>query len=119
MLLLFGTGEKTVSKGIRPDVFCPGCGCRVSMLFTKHYAYAHLYYVPIFRYHVTYDAACPICAAMSLVDKHKAARFLRDPAAHLEPADMTPVRRSRRQCPGCGQYVELSDTFCSGCGQKL
>ncbi len=31
MLLLFGTGEKTVSKGIRPDVFCPGCGQYVEL----------------------------------------------------------------------------------------
>lgn len=89
------------------------------MTITKHYSYFHIFFIPLFHFHVVYYAVCPDCSAVYVIEKNKAAQLCRDPNTVINTSDMNTVHRGSGVCPACGANVRPEDAYCPKCGQKL
>ena len=66
MFFIMGSDGKVQQLG-NVSAVCSRCGRR-SFSLCKSYEYIHLFFIPVFRYHVQYIATCPGCASVYAVD---------------------------------------------------
>lgn len=119
MFFIIGTNGKTVSLGAVSGS-CPRCGFHGSLSLCKTYEYFHLFFIPIFRFHVQYIATCPGCASVYLVEQAVGKAIERGERNSLSPADMTLLRgNSSAVCPRCGAQNPPGSAFCNRCGTSL
>lgn len=101
---------------------CPGCGRALAFSLCKSYSYLHLFFIPVFRWHVRYIATCPGCAAVCEVDPEVGKAAEKGRLTTLPASAMTLVRgggRAAGSCPHCGGINPPGSAFCNRCGGRL
>jgi len=121
MFFIMGSDAKIQQLGPVGAV-CSCCGQTLTFSLCKSFSYVHLFFIPVFRYHVRYIATCPGCAAVYEVapDAGKAAE--KGQLATLPPSALTLIQgggRAAGSCPRCGAQNPPGSAFCNQCGSRL
>ena len=119
MFFILGTSAKTDPLGT-VGCACPRCGRGGPFSLCKSYQYLHLFFLPIFRFHVQYLATCPGCASVYLVDPEAGKAVERGQRDSLSAAELTLVRGNDSPvCPRCGARNPAGSAYCCRCGSPL
>lgn len=122
MFFIAGTGNKLKPCGRLPGaVPCPGCGGMEPPVVSKSYGYLHLFFLPLWRYGVTYLATCPSCGATRELNPIKGRELEERGTTVLSPGDLAEIRDplpawDGRYCTHCGGTLAPGDRFCARCG---
>ena len=119
MFFILGTNAKTEPLGTVACP-CPRCGRGTVLSLCKSYQYLHLFFLPIFRFHVQYIATCPGCASVYQVETGAGRAVERGERNSLSPHELTLLRSNNSPlCPRCGARNPAGSTFCNQCGERL
>lgn len=121
MFFIMGSNAKIVQLGPVGAV-CPGCGRALTFNLCKSFSYLHLFFIPVFRWHVRYVATCPGCAAVYEVAPEAGKAAEKGKLATLPSSSLTPLRNGGRAagiCPHCGGGNPPGSAFCNRCGGRL
>lgn len=121
MFFIMGSNAKIQQLGPVGAV-CPGCGRSLIFSLCKSFSYVHLFFIPIFRYHVQYIATCPGCAAVYAVDPEVGKAAEKGRLTTLPSSALSLIRGGGRNpgiCPHCGGSNPPGSAFCNRCGGRL
>ena len=119
MFFIMGTDAKVRQLG-SVGAACPRCGRSAAFSLCKCYSFIHLFFIPIFRYHVRYIATCPGCASVYEVAPEAGRAVEKGQKNSLLPSELTLVRDGGAGvCPGCGAQVPPGSAYCNRCGTRL
>ena len=121
MFFIMGSDAKLQQLG-PVGATCPGCGQTLTFSLCKSFCYIHLFFIPVFRYHVRYIATCPGCAAVYQVDPQAGKAAEKGQLAVLPASALTPVQGAggpAGACPRSGSQHPPGSAFCNRCGGKL
>lgn len=121
--MFFVMGNDAKIKQLGPvGAVCPCCGQSLVFSLCKSFSYVHLFFIPVFRYHVRYIATCPGCAAVYEVDPEAGKAAEKGQLASLPASALTLVQSGGRAagiCPHCGNSNPTGSAFCNRCGNRL
>lgn len=121
MFFIIGSDGKVQQVGM-VEALCPGCGRRGTFALCKCYEYIHLFFIPVFRYHVRYIATCPGCASVYEVEKEAGKAVEKGQLTALPSSALTLLRGNgggNGVCPRCGAANPQGSVFCNQCGGRL
>lgn len=121
MFFIMGSDGKVQPLG-DVSAACARCGRRGMFSLCKSYQYIHLFFIPVFRYHVQYIATCPGCASVWAVDPEAGRAVEKGRLAELPASAMTLIRGTDAApgaCPRCGAQNPQGSLFCNRCGGRL
>lgn len=121
MFFIMGSDAKIKQLGPVGAV-CPGCGGSFTFSLCKSFSYIHLFFIPIFRWHVQYIATCPGCAAVYEVAPEAGKAAEKGRLAALPSSALSLIRGGGRDpgsCPRCGGMNPPGSAFCNRCGTRL
>lgn len=123
MFFIMGSDGKVQQLG-NVSAVCSRCGRQGSFSLCKSYEYIHLFFIPVFRYHVQYIATCPGCASVYAVDPEAGKEVEKGRLAELPASALTLIRSTGAApgpglCPHCGAQNPQGSVFCNQCGGRL
>lgn len=125
MFFMGGISSRVSECGRLEDHPCPHCGRRCTLVITKAYDYVHAFFLPVWKYHITYLATCTCCGQTWELrpDLGRAVEHGDSPiltAADLAPASHLSVGVAKpAACPQCGAILSPGGRFCPQCGIRL
>ncbi len=120
MFFIMGTDGKVQQAGTA-EALCPQCGRRGTFVLCKCFEYVHLFFTPVFRYHVRYIATCPGCASAYQVEQEAGKAVEKGRLTALPASALTLLRGGNGSgtCPQCGAANPQGSLFCNQCGGRL
>lgn len=121
MFFIMGSDGKVQPLG-NVSAACARCGRRGMFSLCKSYQYIHLFFIPVFRYHVQYIATCPGCASVYEVEKEAGKAVEKGQLTALPSSALTLLRGNSGGggvCPRCGAANPQGSVFCNQCGGRL
>lgn len=121
MFFIMGSDGKVQQLGSIPGT-CSRCGRQGMFSLCKSYEYIHLFFIPVFRYHVQYIATCPGCASVWAVDPEAGKAAEKGRLDSLPASALTLLRSVDAvpgTCPRCGARNPQGSVFCNQCGERL
>lgn len=117
-----GLSTKTKEIGRFHTFICPCCGQLTHLIIYKSYDYFHLFFIPIFRWNVSYSAQSACCGTWFSLSFERGKVYEKNPDTILSPQDFTPMNQSFRsspQCPSCKRTIKGEYRYCPYCGKPL
>lgn len=117
-----GVSGRQKEIGSVHNLICSCCGRLTRFIVYKQYSCFHLFFIPLFRWNITYLARSACCDGWFSVPFEKGAAFEKDPGAPLTAEDLTPLSSSfspSPRCPACGRTVQGDFSYCPFCGKPL
>ena len=121
MFFIMGSDGKVQPLGSFAGI-CPSCGRQGAFNLCKCFEYIHLFFIPVFRYHIRYIATCPGCASVFQVDSEAGRAAEKGRLAQLPASAITLIRGGGAVpgvCPRCGARNPQGSAFCNQCGGRL
>lgn len=119
MFFIMGSDAKIQQLGPVGAV-CSCCGQTLTFSLCKSFSYIHLFFIPVFRYHLRYIATCPGCASVYEVAPEAGKAAEKGKLAVLPMEAMTLVQSHRGGgCPHCGASNPAGSAYCNRCGGRL
>lgn len=121
MFFIAGISGKVKDVGVLEPCPCPACGDSVSLHVCVKYSTPHIFFIPTFRFGVSYLATCPRCASVMELNPQNGKDLERGrPVSADAYGDLRILQNNcRGRCPRCGAQLVPGHQFCGICGERL
>ncbi len=118
---IFGIKDTQKPIATHNNVICPTCQGLTHFEIFKSYTYFHFFFVPIFKWNISYYVRSACCGSIFALKPEIAQQYENGKTPEIKNEDLQPIKQylPTKTCKNCGASVELEFSFCPYCGKML
>jgi RNA polymerase subunit RPABC4/transcription elongation factor Spt4 len=118
---IFGINEKQTKITNYNNIICPTCQGLSHFELFKSYTYFHIFFIPIFRWNISYYVRSACCGNIFALKPEIAKQYENGKTPEIKKEDLQPIKRylPAKTCHNCGASIKLEFSFCPYCGKVI
>lgn len=120
-IAFFGVLDREKHIGVCNNIVCPSCGHWSRYEISKYYRYFHIFFIPLFKWNVSYIAKSACCGSLYELDLAVGREFEKNPATEIRNDNLRQISSYSpyKYCAGCRMRVPSQYNYCPYCGGRL